>query len=91
MPSKSSLFAFSFKLLDELLFTPSDLRGKISQSTELSEAGKLNTSHSIRNVLLFSCIIGGWNSFKNFEFAESNSSSGGFVGKHTSDTSPENS
>lgn len=91
VPGESSFFSLVFQLFDELLFSPSDLGREISQSTELTERSQFNTSHGIWDVLFLGSVIRGGDSFENFKSAQSSSSNCSLVGKHSSNTSPEDS
>lgn len=91
MPVEGSFLALSLEIFDKLLFAPSNLSGEVSQVTELPEAGELDASHGLRNVLLFGSVVGGGHSLEDFESAKGGGSSCGFVREHSSDTPPEDS
>lgn len=91
MPSGSSLPALVFQLADQSLLSPSDLARQVTKGAILSEAGELDGSECIGDDLSLLGIVGGGHSFKNFESAEGLSSSGGLVGEHAPDGSPEDS
>jgi hypothetical protein len=89
VPCGGSLSALVLELADQGLLSPSDLAGKVTKGAELSEAGQLNCSEGIGDELSLLGVIGGGNSLEDFESAECLSSSGGLMGQHASDGSPE--
>jgi hypothetical protein len=88
VPFLSSFSSLVFELFDEVLLAPSDLAGQISQLAELSEAAELDGSEGIRDDLPFFSIIRSWDSFEDFESAQSSGTDGLLVWQHTSDGSP---
>ena len=91
VPFFGSLSSLAFQLFDEVLFSPSDLAGQISQLAELSEAAQLDGSEGIRNNLSLLGVIRSRDSFEDFQSAEGSSSDGLLVGEHSSDGSPDHS
>ena len=89
MPNGSSFAALVFHFGDQLLLSPSDLSGQISEGTELTEVAQLRALHGIGHARPLLSIIGSGDSFEDFETAESSGSPGSFVRHHSSDGPPE--
>ena len=91
MPFFSPFSSLVFELFDEVLFSPSDLTGQVSQLAELSEAAQLNGSEGVGYDLSLLGVVGGWDSFEDFESGEGSSADGFLVWEHASDGSPDHS
>ena len=91
VPGEGSLLSLVLELLNELLFSPTDLRWQISEGAELPEWGQFDTSHGIGDILLLGGVIRSGNTFENFKSAQSCGTDSGFVGQHSSNASPEDS
>ena len=91
VPFLSSFSSLSFQLFDEVLFSPSDLAGQISQLAELSEAAQFDSSKGIWDNLSLLGVVWSWDSFEYFQSTEGSGSDGLLVWKHSSNSSPENS
>ena len=91
VPGESSLLSLIFQLLDELLLSPSNLSGQVSEGAELSEGSQFHTSHGIGHILLLGGVVGGGDTLENFKSAQSGGTDGSLVGQHSSNASPEDS
>ena len=86
-----SFLSLRFQLFNNRLVLPTGMSAQISQQAEISEVLESDDLQSGGDNLSLSGIIRSGDTFEDLELTEGSSTSGGFMGKHTSDGSPEDS
>ena len=89
--SVGSFLSLGFQLFNNRLVLPTGVSAQITQQAEISEVLESDDLQGRGDDLSLSGVVGGGDTFKDLESSQSGSTSGGFMGKHASDGSPENS